>query len=179
MEILKFWKPCLSKILISIVLIQISGCGVNLNPVLKSPIRSLTDLKTSVNISVPEINGGVISLDGRLNKPTLIIFAQDTCDVCGQETEMILSHLNNVQELKINIITILIGTILDDALWWVDLFEVPWQVGLDFQGKFFKQYCSQNTVPCMLIYDPNNGLVLRHHGEISFEQIQYYTGPWY
>lgn len=169
----------LKELIFIVIITALMSCGVNLDPILKSPVRSITDLESSIDIRVPDIHGGEVLLGGGTSRPTVILFAQDTCDVCGKETEMILSHLDRDKELLINIVTILIGTTLDDALWWEEIFGVSWKVGLDQKGAYFKQYCPENTVPCIVIYDPIKGVVLRHHGELHFEQIQYYTGPWF
>jgi peroxiredoxin len=157
----------------------IQGCGVHLDSVLQSPIRQFDQLNAALNIRVPSTTEETISLDSQLDKPAVIIFAQDTCDVCGHETEMILSHLSSQQQLKISIVTILIGTTMDDARWWQEMFEVSWPVGVDYKGEYFKQYCPENTVPCMLIYKPGEGVVFTQHGEVSYETIYSYTGPWY
>lgn len=166
---------------IFILVLLLSGCGVHLDSILKSPNKNIEELSNDIAFSVPSTKGGLLEMSSFSDQPTLIMFAQDTCETCGHETDMIVSELRSFGgyvNSDINIITILVGTILDDALWWEELFEVSWPVGLDDNGTFFQKYCPERTVPCSLIYLPSKGIVYRGHGEISVEEITTYTGPW-
>jgi cytochrome oxidase Cu insertion factor (SCO1/SenC/PrrC family) len=164
--------------IINLVFILVS-CGVHLDSVLKSPNKQVEELSNTLSFTVPSTKGTILDISDYLDKPTLIMFAQDTCETCGHETEMIVAKLNELGGSRnVNIITILVGTTLDDALWWEELFEVSWPVGFDHKAELFQNYCPERTVPCSIIVLPMKGIVYRGHGEISFEKISYYTGPW-
>ncbi len=171
---LKHWK---SYLIISLSLFCIS-CGVHVDQVLKYPDRGEEDFKPGVTLNLELISGELLEVNS-MQKPLVMIFAQDTCETCGKETEMLVNKLSGIDQLNVNLVTILIGTALEDARWWAEMFEVSWPVALDFKGEYFKRYCPQTTVPCIVIVTPDVGVVVRHHGEMSYEQMVEYTGPWF
>ncbi len=129
---------------------------------------------------VPLSDGEEIDLNELISKNTFLIFAEQFCDTCIHETEIFIDHLNNKTQApdKINMITVLVGGIEIDAQDFKDFNEVPWDVGYDENSELYKQYCSKDTVPCLVIFNPEKGIVLSQHGALALEQILELTGSW-
>jgi hypothetical protein len=163
-----------------LIFILLTGCGQKLDYLLKDSTRSTSELQHTLKVVVRSSLGTTLDLSLDRKKTTLLIFGQDTCNVCGEETERILASLQNGElPTQINIVTILIGATELDALDWQEMFEVSWPVGYDTTGAHFKDLCPEDTVPCLIVNRPDKGIVLRHHGAMSIDEIKEYTGQWY
>lgn len=65
-------------------------------------------------------------------KPRLIIFSQDTCLACAEETQHLVEEVGRRGGLpsRFEILTILVSTSLEDAQIWQQDYRVPWPVYL-------------------------------------------------
>lgn len=165
--------------LVRLILLLLLGCGRQMDYLL-SEQSPLTKLTQNLSITAIDSNGDSFDVVEDAGKVTLLIFGQDTCIVCGEETEHFLGSLNNplLAPTRINMVTLLVGAIVEDADYWKFIFDVPWKVGIDTTGEIFRQYCPLNTVPCIVVHDPLKGIVLRHHGAIDLDYLKSLTGPW-
>ena len=163
---------------ILLVFILLASCGRQMDYILsEQPIVKLTD---NLSVTAIDSDGNSFKVAADPSKVTLLIFGQDTCIVCGEETEHFVASLADpmVAPSKINMVTLLVGAIVEDADYWKFIFDVPWKVGVDTNGQIFKKYCPLNTVPCIIVHDPAKGIVLRHHGAIDINYLKSLTGPW-
>ena len=123
--------------------------------------------------------GGEIPLDDGQARPTLIQFASDTCMVCAQEVAAFKSYLKSKPApSRVRLISVLVGAFAEDAIAWSQRLQVGWEVGIDPDLVLFKKYCREDSVPCMVVHRPAEGIVLSHQGAMSIDEILAYTGPW-
>jgi hypothetical protein len=157
-----------------------AGCG--------SKIPYLVHASNGKPVTTPQTLAGTFEridqttedLSLSTDKPTVVIFSQDTCEACSEETDTLLSKLAHKTEnpTRAHIYTVLVGAIIEDAVAWKQLHPVPWEVGIDTKSVLFGQYCSVHTVPCVVVYVPGKGIVLTENGEASFDTLTSLTGPW-
>ena len=175
MGILKF-------VTMTILLILCFSCGKNLEFQLqKEKDRTVVGPRNKEGLQGElDSTNGKVSLGILNDKITMLVFAQDTCEVCIKETELFISHLPDRTKApkSFNLLTILIGAQKIDADDFKDFFEVPWTVAFEEKANLFKKYCPKDSVPCVVIHDPKKGIVLRHHGALEFDEIKKHTGEW-
>ncbi len=166
--------------------VLLSACGV----------RQTIDLSPPSHLGAPPGGGGLvpqfltgalslvgaqpISLEALGAKPLALIFASDTCDVCLEEATNIRDAFDDpaVEPAGVRFVTAMVGIAEEDARAWKHDNRIPWSVGWDEKLELFKTWCGGTTVPCTLIQIPEKGVIFRHTGEVSADQIKTWTGPW-
>ncbi len=122
-------------------------------------------------------DGSTIDLAESDTDPLLVIFAQETCDVCRAETVEFKASFDEVSAKNLRIITVLVGSILEDAAdWksasnWEDGAEVPWNVGYESSPQLFTQLCPNSGTPCSLLQLPGKGVILKHSGLLHPDEV--------
>lgn len=126
------------------------------------------------------VDGTKLDLGTLSDKPVVMVFASDSCLSCAEEVKHIKEHLHNAKQppANVNLISVIVGADLEDAVDWKDRLEVAWRVGFDMDSDLFKAYCPQDTVPCTVVFTPKDGVVLREHGIVEVQRIVGLTGPW-
>jgi hypothetical protein len=121
-----------------------------------------------------------IDLSMETEKPVVLIFSQDTCTTCAAEADSLKKSLRHPQEnpKSVNVFTVLVGAVAEDAVDWKSFHGIPWTVGIDPDSKLFRQYCNPLTVPCILVYLENQGIALQKNGITDFSELVSITGPW-
>ena len=167
-------------ILISIAFISLSACGSHLPFVIHSGDTNQVNPSAGLSgqFQTTDQQNQDLSRSGDL--PVVLIFSQDTCAACGQEAESLRSALKNpaAPPDRVRVFTILVGAVMEDAIDWKNLHRVPWPVGTDLRSELFKQYCTEQTVPCIVVYVPRKGIVLRRNGPANLVELSQLTGPW-
>lgn len=124
-------------------------------------------------------NGDVFDLQEIQNKNTVLIFAQETCAVCIEETKVIKKYLTNHEVTKINLYTLLVGADEEISQEWMANYGVTWTVGYDENLELFNRYCPDKLTPCVLIQDVQKGIVLQKSGSQNISDLIKLSGPWY
>ncbi len=180
---------------LSLVFIALTSCAKRFattggEPIPVPPPANFGANKEPIQAKIPAAFGGEIDLADSVEKPLVLIFAQDTCVVCHGETEAIFTQLKNptIPPSLVRIITVLVGA--DKAIaadwkngvdWpWTTGTAVPWEVAYQDDDSLFKSVCPGHPaqVPCLVIQMPGQGLVFQKVGETSIDAIKAVTGPW-
>lgn len=132
------------------------------------------------SIQFPDTNGQVVDLKQDPDVPTLIIFGEQFCLTCVKETKAIQNEIKNETgiPIKINLYTVLSGSSIDEAQEWKQIHKVKWTVGYDEKAELFHQFCPKKVVPCIVVHQPNKGIVFLKQDEVSMEELKSWTGPW-
>jgi hypothetical protein len=137
-----------------------------------------------------KLSGGFSLLDGSrtdLNtfegsKPTVVYFVSDTCTVCSEETEEIVKKLGSKPfPSNVNLVSIVVGAIREDAAGWKESHTVGWPVGFQAPSEnasLLRQYCPAVQTPCVVVSTPEKGVVFAENGRVPFEKITALTGEW-
>lgn len=160
-------------------LLMMSGCGSKM-PYLISPPATHAVTASGLTGTFTTSDDTTEDLAKDSDLPTILIFGQDTCEACGDEATRLISALKNPSQAptKIHLLTVLVGAIVDDAVDWKQLHQVPWTVGIDPEPSLFTQYCPDQTVPCEIVFVPGKGIVLRQNGPADNDTLIQLTGPW-
>lgn len=156
-----------------LVLFTTSCLASNLSP--KKVETSFTPAEISGVVSITD--GSTISLDEIDAQPLLLIFAQETCEVCREETLGFKAAFDEATSKNLRIVTVLVGSIREDAVdWksadnWEDGVEVPWSVGFEIQPQLFAQLCPNSGTPCSLLQLPGKGVILKHSGLLHAQEV--------
>ena len=94
-----------------------------------------------------------------------------------QPAQLVMKKLLKANPTKINLYSIVAFSEQLDAQDWVEALKPVWKVGYDVDGSVFKKYC-QHTTPCTVVNLPDQGIVLRHTGLTTIEELKQYTGEW-
>ncbi|MBF0299617.1 MAG: redoxin domain-containing protein [Oligoflexia bacterium] len=113
-------------------------------------------------------------------KPVVMIFAGDWCEPCKREIPKIVNALKcpDLDPNKIHLLTLMVGSIAEDAKAFKESFKMPWVVGIDEDASIISKYCPQQTTPCIIVHTAERGVVLRHIGEYPVENLKTLTGEW-
>ncbi len=124
--------------------------------------------------------GQTVVVDELLQKPLVLIFAQDTCLACREESEMLVRNLasSGGAPTNVDLYTVLVGNILEDAQDFKQSLGILWSVGFQTGDSFFKSYCPSLTVPCVVVQTPAQGLIFQKSGKFEIEELEKYTGSW-
>ena len=165
---------------LSVVLMSLCGCiasGLDY----KTTTKPDAPLGGSLTGSFEATDGSVVDLSVPVAEPTVLIFAQETCHVCIEETRAIRSELisQGQEPTKVRLLTVLAGADLLIGREWKADYQVPWKVGIDPDLKLFGQFCPEKQTPCLLIHIPGRGVVFRHTGHLNVAELPTQTGPWY
>lgn len=177
-----FLKNYFPKITIMLFSLTLFSCGKN--------IKYIANNNGSLNKgSTPKIQflkgsytdpntGKSIDLGGLNDKTTVIIFAQDTCQVCSEEA-MAYSKYAKEKGLPKNfqLRHLLVESYPEDAIDWKNAHNLSWPVGV-VTFNLFTSYCPEKKVPCLLVYKPNEGITFQHTGEVSINQLLKETNGW-
>jgi hypothetical protein len=118
-------------------------------------------------------------LEDLRSKPNVLIFSQDTCVVCRGEASHIADWIRaQGSPTKIELVTVLIATILEDVQDFKSSLGITWNVAFEKNDLTFRSFCPQRKVPCVVIQQPGSGVVLAHEGPMNMEEIMSYTGDW-
>ncbi len=173
-------------LIVTVLALGAAGCASRL-PYDVSDARARVPAAAPPGGQAPALTGEVRTSDGAMldlatlsGGPTVLIFSQDTCAVCGREADHLREALGAAAHEPVNVrlVTILLGAILEDAQDWKALHRVPWTVAIDPQAQVVASYCAKLTVPCNVVYLPGQGIVLSKNGEASPEELQSLTGAW-
>ncbi len=121
-----------------------------------------------------------------LNRSTVIIFASDTCVICAGEHEKLVKFLNKLGHApqNVDLYTILVGGIVEDAQAFAENFKLPWSVivqpetGESSGDELFKTFCPEQKVPCVIVQTQEKGFVFQKTGEFSISELEPFTGRW-
>ena len=142
-------------------------CGIQVTPLLNDPNRE-TGFQRQVD-----------SRHIENDKFSIILFSEEFCKSCIEETEMIRDYLKGESVSRIKLITILVGATEEDAKYWKDQWGVFWPVETDRDGRYYKRACQKIiSVPCIIINHPKQGVIFHHVGKSSIKDLEYFTGPW-
>lgn len=162
------------KVIKILSLLTLSSClATKLEPIKKGT----TTIPSALTGEVVTTGGGTVDLSEETLNPRLLIFAQETCEVCREETIAFKASYAEVQAKNLEIITVLVGSLKEDALaWksadnWEDSSEVPWIVGYELQPLLFSELCPNSGTPCSLLQLPNKGVVLKRSGILHPEEV--------
>ena len=115
------------------------------------------------------------------SRPTILMFAADTCSTCRAEAQELVALFAEKQHLpsNINLYTVLLGGFIEDARDWIMDLSISWPVAIDVhQDQMFKQYCPEQQTPCVLIYHPSTNQLNKYIGKSSYLDWQKETGEW-
>ncbi len=166
-------------LLLSILLL---GCAKNLPTEIAAGLpvggNKPAGEKTYLQGSFETTEAANITLNEQIQKPMVLIFSQDTCLICRAETKMLVEKFQAGLPQNVDIYTILVGTILEDALDFKEELKIPWPVGFQSGDVFFKAYCPGLKVPCVIVQTPAEGYVFQKTGEFSVTELEKHTGTW-
>ena len=164
---------------ISLILLTLASCGRGLEEKLKVK-DARTELDSEISFFVPGSEGTDLNLGDNRGKTTLLVFASEFCSICRAEAKHMVSSLKDpkVAPNKVNVYHIMIGATKEDAQFWKEDFNIPWKVGYDLNGNLFKKLCKEDTTPCLVVHKNEEGVVFRHHGELSLSKLKKITGAW-
>ncbi len=160
------------------VLATLSACGSQFTDIPKGgPSRKVT---ASQLTGVLQTTTGSVDLAQDNGLVTVLQFASDGCFTCNQEANAFRSSLKNPSQnpSKVRLITVLVQSPMDDAKLWKQDHQIPWTVAIDPNAAFFRSYCTEDIVPCLVIHKPDQGIVLREKGMVKMNQVLDLTGPW-
>lgn len=153
------------------------GCGKNVSYI-ENKIIDQNVLGQSLQGVYTDTDGNIIDLDQLGDKVTVLIFAQDTCQVCSEEaTELSAYAKINGDPKAFELRHLLVASVIDDAIDWKLSHQITWSVGTT-NVDLFKMYCPLQQVPCLVVFKPNMGSTFQHTGKLSIEQIKKETGGW-
>ncbi|MCB0366591.1 MAG: hypothetical protein H6624_05950 [Bdellovibrionaceae bacterium] len=170
----------ISALCVSLILIASFACGRSIPVAQLPPTKPVEKVKGDILKGVFTLIGGQkVDLEAE-TQPVVLIFASDTCLTCAEETEVLVALFKDKGSLPTNVklYTILVGAIEEDAVFWREMFEVTWQVGLDPGDSLFRQYCPEGKTPCTLAYHPDNKSLVKFVGASTPEGLQKETGTW-
>ncbi len=186
----------MANVMLLLLIITLSACGSQIKQEDNSP-KEGQQTKTNalvMNESQKESNqervsrikgqvqatDGVFELSEDQDQKTLILFAQDTCQVCIQETKSILSKLKDptMSPQNFRIYTILVGAEKETAIAWKKEHQVPWPVGFDPDADLFFTFSEEFEVPYALLHDPSKGIVYEARGHFNLNEIDSLIGKW-
>src|SRR5690606_4424881 len=123
---------------------------------------------------------GSVNLKDDGGLPTVLAFGSTMCSSCNEEAQAFRDHLKDKTRgpTKIRLLTVLVGATAGSVDRWKQRYQIPWTVAYDTDASVFKQFCEEDTVPCLIIHLPDQGVVLREHGIVEMERIVNLTGPW-
>ena len=163
----------------------VCSCGKNLPANLKG--GTLPGENAPYGSGSQFLKGSLVFTDGQtvvvnelLQKPLVLIFSQDSCIICRAETKMLVEKFVNLggPPKNIDLYTVLIATVLEDAQDFKQSFGIPWGVGFQTNDVLFRSSCPNFKVPCVVVELPTQGFVFQKTGEFQIEEIEKYTGPW-
>lgn len=160
--------------------VLVAGCGQNV-PVTKKPV-----VEEKQKAQAAKFEGKFTAIDNeaidlsKSDQPFVLIFASDTCATCTAETRALGKLFNEKGGLPVNVdlYTILIGALVEDAQDWKDYLSVRWTVGIDPGDQLFRQYCQEALTPCVLVFNHINGKITKFIGESGPEELQKESGEW-
>jgi hypothetical protein len=142
--------------------------------------------RNSPTIFSPRLHGRVQTAEGWLEleelsaRPTILVFGQDLCAVCGHEADALVASLSvaGLEPSRVRLVSILVGASPEDARDWKADHRVPWSVGMDPDSTVFASYCAERTVPCNVVFVPGQGIVMNQNSPTTPEELRLLTGPW-
>jgi hypothetical protein len=163
-----------------LILTLLTACGSHLPYSLQSQGQGNADSGNTLSGTFTRLDQSKEDLSASMDRPTILIFSQDTCSVCAHEADALLLHLARPSQnpTLVHLYTVLVGSNPDDASDWKHDHPVPWEVGIDPDSSLFKHYCSVHTVPCVVVYIPGKGIVMKHNGAVEFSDLTATTGKW-
>lgn len=160
----------------------IMGCGVGRKVVVSEGDKATPPVVVTPESGATYLTGrlSTLDLDSLRDRPLVLVFASDTCDICLAEAEEFRDSLKVAANppTKVTLVTAMVGAVSDDALVWKEDNRIPWTVAIDENLDLFKQYCGGSTVPCTLVQLPGKGIVFRQIGAVHVKDLQKLTGPW-
>lgn len=113
-----------------------------------------------------------LRVDG--GRPTVLLFAQDSCATCAEETRVWKSHLTARPErlAAINLYTVLVGADAVDAEDWNRAHDIPWKLGIDRELSLFQRFFAiGRPVPSVVVFSPQAGILLRDSREVAPDEV--------
>ena len=155
----------------------LAGCGKNLE---YSKLKTAPQNVIGQNLDgyYTDLNGSVIDFKTLEDSTTVLIFAQDTCQICSEEA----FHLSDYVNLKglpshFKLRHMLVSSVIEDAVDWTADHKITWPVGV-VEADLFRNYCPAQQVPCVIIFKPNLGITFQHTGVVSVDNLIKETGGW-
>ncbi len=121
-----------------------------------------------------------------LNRSTVIIFASDTCVICAGEHEKLVKFFKQLGHVpqNVDLYTVLVGGIVEDAHAFAENFKLPWNVIVQPEtaeassDELFRTFCPEQKVPCVIVQTQEKGFVFQKTGEFSVAELEPFTGRW-
>lgn len=170
MEIIKY----------AFLLIALAGCGLTLPKEDKSsPLKEEVLQGDSLKGTFSSLDGGSIDLQADSAKIQVLLFVSETCSVCREETEALVTDRNN-RGIPTNaaFYSVVVGSVPQDATDWKNSLHVNWVVGLDEGDNLFRSYCPDLLTPCAIVRNPSTGIITKFVGAHSLSEWERATGNW-
>lgn len=180
----------LKKIIFSGLILLGAGCAKNMPTELRKPNTPVLNPgngpegKPKVFFKAKGITQNGQSIN--LNRSTVIIFASDTCVICAGEHEKLVKFLNILGHVpqNVDLYTVLVGGIVEDAQAFAENFKIPWNVIVQPESveagndELFRTFCPEQKVPCVIVQTQEKGFVFQKTGEFSIAELEPFTGRW-
>lgn len=157
-----------------------TGCGSKVQPRIE-PTYVVTGLKVSGTIT--DINNQPVVISENPMKPRIFIFASTFCGVCqGEHRNLrdLMATNGGVLPTNVDIYTIMTGAVDNmDSLDFKDFTQIQWNPFYQVNDELRNTLCGIGTAnPCVVVEKPNEGVIFKHTGEVSIQELQILTGAW-
>ncbi len=165
------------------ICIFLTSCGSQLDYLVGG--RGLEDPQVDgfeITGVLKDINGNSYNLS-KTEKPRIIIFAATFCSVCQREhrnlRDLMMQNQNQLPD-NVDILTIMVDALdSTDSLEFQDLTKIQWSPYYQIDNELKNILCGENAgTPCIVVEKPNVGVVFKHVGGVSIEELQSITGVW-
>lgn len=174
----------LKKIAVVTILAGLSiSCSKNFDSVLRE-----SKIKNEANIGKSTLDGNFHQIDGVLknlsslnDKPLLLFFVSETCSSCREEAEHLIEEISvSGYPTKINLLSVLIGSLPEDITFWRDSFSpaISWELGADPDLILYKIYFKELRTPSVMYFDPQTQVLKKWQNLMTIEKLKKETGPW-
>lgn len=188
----------MKKMIIMGTAVLLAGCAQNQDFVRSNSTDALETVRPGTETGISRLEGKFLQLSNTKDSLTdetltkfaeekilVLYFAQETCTTCAKEADALSAEINRLEGLPSNVkfLTILVGTdaeFFEDAADWSIRHSTQWSIGLEKEtdSLFSKYFAEPRQVPSIVIQKPQEGIVFKHTGEVTLEQIREETGPW-
>ena len=172
MESLKFF----------ILIILLASCGVKREVAQAPEIERFTQLQLREFSGVfQDLSGNNISIQN-FSRPTILIFASETCSVCRKEGRLLAETFKKeglTQPSNVDFYTIMVGNDFpEDAEFFARSLGIEWAMGVNTNDEIFIRLCRETVTPCIVTFHPQKQTVYKFIGETEFSQLQEATELW-
>ena len=116
-------------------------------------------------------------------RPVIVMISAFGCQSCAEETRKLKEYFAKRLAGKIpgnvDMITILLNSVVEDAKDWQNSQGIPWLVGYQTDDQVITRYCKAMTTPCTVVRMPGQGVVFAQNGVAAPELLEHLTGGWH